>query len=138
MTTIQTKTLHDEYNRLTGLDIPYSMSKHYGWEQWIVHGYTQSDLAPVVNYIRRRIKERRREKESLLFRNLIQNYDNFGEDLAMAKAENRVPQRTERDRVLAAVGRPSVLDREPVTPGQVMAGDKALEQFREWRKKNGL
>lgn len=106
-TTAQTETMHKLYVAMTGLDIPYTMQRHYSWESWLVAGHTQPDLELVVHYIKRRIKEGRREKESLLFRNMIQNKENFAEDLAIAKAESRNSPRMAPDkiRVLRATGR---------------------------------
>ncbi len=137
-TTDQTKSVHMEYQRLTGHEIPWSMYRHYCWERWIASGFVRNDLASVVDYIRKRIREKKRQPEALLFRNLIQNPDNFAEDLSMARALSRVPVRTNRDRTLELIGRKLEPVREVKRSGSVMDGIEALKKFQEWRKENGL
>lgn len=134
-----TKTIHARYNQITGFNIPYTMMRHYYWERWLAKGYTAHDLELVVTYIKCRIRDKRREKESLLLRNLISNPDGFAEDLAMARAGKRVYHPTARDRILRSTGRESITQSSPRTAGQVMADSKAFNEFqRVVREELGL
>ena len=141
-----TLAMHQHYCAITGLEIPYTMQRHYQWEKWLISGFTARDLSMAVRYIMRRIRERRREKESLLFRNLIGNPENFGEDLAMARHEQRGPTVTERERILNATGRLLPEDRPAVTPKQVIERmvngnvtgehEKMAALLRQWKEAN--
>lgn len=133
MTTTDTQSLHATYQRLTGMDVPYSMQRHYSWELWLVNKFTQSDLETVVRLIRKRIQEKRRRPEALKFHNLIQNTELFGEDLAEAKAEFRKPVETARSRIMEQTGRPLTTQPEARSAAQILAAEKAFEQFREMK-----
>lgn len=134
ITTEQTQDIHRHYVAVTGLDVPFSMQRHYAWEKWLAHGLTESDLDLIVRYIKRRISKRRREKESLLFRNLIERPDNALEDLSIARAESREPVKTERTRVLESTGRKEP-EKLSMIPAQIMENHtqmaELLRQYRE-------
>lgn len=139
ITTQQTEQLHSQYIKLTGLQVPYSMGRHYYWEQFIAAGHTGNDLSLLVGYIKRRIREKRREKESLMFRNLIQNLENTEDDLSMARAEARIPHHDpSKASVLRATQRPITATVSQPTPViDVMEQHKEMARLlAEWRNKN--
>ena len=126
-TTDQTQALHARYEALTGLSLPWSMRWHFAWEQWLVHGYTEVDLELVVAYIKRGIKARRRYPGALRFKNLIENYDNFAEELGMARADARARKAQgdpNRAAVLGQTGRKADTGRPARTAADVMAGEE--------------
>lgn len=130
-TTDQTKSLHAQYNSITGISLPYTMRCHYAWELWLAAGYTSKDLDMVVAYIKSRIKAGKRERESLKLSLLIGDTERFAEDLSMAKAWSRTPKvDPNKAAMLRATGRNEVVKDNVKTPAQVLAGMKALEDFR--------
>lgn len=135
----QTKLLHARWQQLTGLEVPYDFSRHFAWEMWISKGLTIADLETIVAYIKKRIKQGRREKESLMFRNMVNNVDNAIEDLSIARAESR-NSRTESPKaeILRAAGyvEPEKQTTRPVS--DVLAAAKALDDLRKWRMENGI
>lgn len=133
-TTEQTAAIHKQYCCLTGLQVPYTMTQHFMWESFLAAGFTEPDLAVVVRHLKKKIREGKRPKESLLPRNIIQRIDFFGEDLAIAKAEAK-PRETPRQEILRAVHRTEPL-KEPVKAGDVMAAGKAFDAFKAWRDAN--
>ncbi len=132
-----TRSLHADYLRYTGLSIPFTMPLHYRLEAWLAHGGNSTDLELVVKYLKRRIRQGKRPMESLLPRNLFSDYSNFLEDLSIARAEARDVRDPNRDAVLATTGRTApVQTAKPVA--DIMAGMKALAEFRQWREQAGL
>lgn len=139
-TTETTQTIHEFYLQLTGLPIPYSMQRHYNWEQWLCRGHTREDLKLVISYLSGRIKDGKRQRECLLFRNLISNVEYFEEDLAMARATGRERQFRHcpgKESVLRTTGRADTLTNEPKQAGQVMAEHALMAKLiGDW--KNGF
>lgn len=127
-TTEDTRSLHAHYTRLTGLSIPYSMQLHFRYEYFIASGCTAEDLGVVIKYIQRRIREGKREKESLLPRNMLRDYSNFQEDLSMARAEQR-SQLSPRDMALKALGRPVEASRPARSVADILAGGKVFKEL---------
>lgn len=138
--TQDTQLIHKQYRALTGLDVPYSMQTHFMWEAWLAAGYTEPDLACVVRYIKRRIGEKRREKESLLLRNLIARQGNFAEDLSLCRAESRQYEARTKDAskksVMAATGR-TMTEPEARPVVNVMEEHAKMSQLlKQWREAN--
>lgn len=133
----QTKALHSRWQQLTGLEVPYDFSRHFAWEMWISKGLTITDLETIVVYIKKRIKQGRREKESLMFRNMVNNVDNAIEDLSIARAEAR-NSRTESPKaeILRAAGHiePEKQTARPV--GDVAKAALAFDAFKIWKRDN--
>lgn len=127
-TTEQTQSMHHVYNLLSGLAIPFSMSLHFRYEMLIAQGMTADDLGLVINYVKRRIREKRRERESLLPRNILRDYSNFQEDLSMARAEQR-SQLSPRDTALKALGRPVEASKPARSVADILAGEKAFKEL---------
>lgn len=137
-TSADTEKIHAQYKALTGLDVPYTMQTHFMWESWLASGFTEPDLACVIRYLKSKIKDGKRPKESLLPRNLIQRTDFFGEDLAIARAEARNTHTpTPRERILAQSGRSSD---EPKDAAQrvrsILERTKLAEMLKQWKAEN--
>jgi hypothetical protein len=113
--------------------MPLTMSLHYAWSAWKVHGWTEADLELVVRHIKNLIKQDRRRPESFRFNNLIMNTDRFMEDLVEAKAYARIPVKTPRDHALESIGRKEPVKENVRTPASILAADKALKQLLEFR-----
>lgn len=134
------QSLHARYCEITGFRIVLDWSRENAWGQWLAYGkrcggWGEHELQMVVALIRKRIREQRRRPEALKFSNLIGNCDYFEEDLASAKAEARIPRKTERAKVLAAVGLSECKQSVARTPAQIMESDKAFAAFRDAMKK---
>jgi hypothetical protein len=136
----QIKELHAEYCRLTKLNLAlkrneWDASRVRPWFDFIKAGHTKEELALVIAFRKKRIKEGRRYPESLSFRNLICNLDYFGEDVAEARAVNRSPRIDhERKFVLEATGRPVVAEKDAVQASNVdwkAAWEKMKEELRK-------
>lgn len=138
-TSEDTQKIHAQYRALTGLDVPYTMQTHFMWESWLAAGFIEPDLACVVRYLKAKIKDGKRPKESLLPRNLIQRTDFFGEDLAIARAETRNEHTpTPRQRALDSIGRSEQPKNTAAPVKDILASSKAFESFREAMKAEGL
>ncbi len=133
-----TRKLHSQYCALTGLEVPYTMQLHYAYEACIVAGFGEPDLACVIRYVKHKIKEGKRPKESLLPRNLIMRTDFFGEDLAIARAESRNSRaETPRQEILRAAGRPVERGTPAKSAAEIMAERSLLaSMLAEWKKEN--
>lgn len=140
ITTETTRAMLDHFNEqvaIEGLHEDYTMSQHFRFEQWLARGFTKDDLAIVIRYMRYRIRMGKREKESLLLRNLISNPDNFSEELSMARSWSRAPKgHTDKASVLKASGRPSTVQEQPtaVSAKAVLERTKLAAMLAEWKK----
>lgn len=131
--TVIVRSFHEVYCAVTGLKVPLTMDRIFAWNNFRGHGYTQDDVKAVVALLRRKIQLKQRWSSALNFRNLIQNLSVFEEDLAEARACARTPQ-VDRGKaeVLRATGRDPSPPKNPVrTPEQILAADKAFEEFRK-------
>lgn len=136
----QTRPCYDAYVKATGLKLQFTLGMRYYFERLCFEGRTAEDVTLVVNYIKRRIKEGRRERESLLPRNLLADTQKFAEDLSIAKSEHRAiksrPQPA-KQAVLNATGRPFVPPDNVKSAGQVMEErGKLASMLKEWREKS--
>jgi hypothetical protein len=98
--------MHSLYQELTDLSLPWVATHLFSWECFCLR-FTDDDLRLVVRWIKDRKRNGRPARE-FTFRGFIagpSSLDFFAEDLAQAKSEARIPRKTERDRVLAQVGR---------------------------------
>lgn len=140
----QTQSIHELYNRLTGLAIPYSMQRHFHWEQWLVRGHTTQDLELVIRYLRSRVSDGKRQRECLLFRNVIANVESFEEDLSMARSNSRDRRHTldpARESVLQS-SRIVMKEKSPEKPAvnvvQVMEQHALMAKLLHDWKENGF
>lgn len=131
-TDTQTRILHSAYQRLTGLDLPYTMRGHFMWENWSANGFGSEDLRLVVAHIKTFYREAPKIMAvSLRFSKLIGDTETFSELLAEAKARGRVRPETNRQAVLRATGRKSEEDPPVRSAAQVMRDEAAFQRFRE-------
>lgn len=140
VTTHQIQSCYQALVQSTGLDIKFTTSLNYYLERFCFEGYTAEDIRLVVGYIKRRIKAGRREKESLLPRNLLIRTDNFAEDLSMARAELReFSQRPDpaKQSVLRATGRSAVKETTERSAAAIMEQHEQMAtMLREWKEHN--
>lgn len=97
-----------EYTRLTGFHLNHrGVFDHRtrSWYEWLKGGYTLADLGFVITWLKRGIREGKRNPGCLRFSNLIERPDLFGEELAMSKAEfrNKRPVASPKESVIAAL-----------------------------------
>lgn len=144
------RRLHGAYVRLTGLAVALDLQgyRELLWFQWLRGGFTESDLARVVRYVRGCMArgERGFNLGTLKFNSLIGQPDKFEELLAEASAVRGGARTSDRDAVLRATGRARESREgdktrrvDSVASGLVSDPAKAaaaLEEFR--RMKNSL
>lgn len=87
------KALHDLYVTATGHEIRINPLRERAWHEWQKYGHTRADLALVIAYLRKEIANTRRNPGALKFSNLVEQPDRFEEDLALARAANRIRSR---------------------------------------------
>lgn len=124
--------IHSDFNKLTGLDIPFTMTHRFAWEHWLEKKYTVADLELVVAHLKRTVKDRAILMNMLRFHWLIQNLETFAEQLAIAKAMVRVPKPTPRDRILSADHRTPLDPERTKKAGEVAA--KLSTYLKSWRE----
>lgn len=124
-------SLHRLYANLTGFDLRLDMAREQTWYQWTRFGFTADDLRLVIVHLRSEIKRGNRNAGALKFHNLIGQPDYFEEDLALARAGQRVAQAApppNRAAVLRASGRPAAPPPpDPRSAAQILAGLKELK-----------
>lgn len=130
----QIEKLHALYIVLTGLDVRLDMARESVWFEWLRRGHTEQDLRDVVAHLRQGIRAGDRKPASLKFSNLINQVDYFEEDLAMARAQKRIPKKNfAREATLNSTGRNLVPDQSNTarSAGDILAGEKAFAQLRQ-------
>lgn len=129
----QIKKLHAAYCTLTGFRISLDMMREGVWFEWLRKGFTQEDLQLVVRHLRKGINDGQRNAGALKFSNLIGQVDHFEEDLAMARAGQKVAKAAgdpNRAAVLQQTGRgPAAKATEARAVGDVLKGDAAFKDF---------
>lgn len=123
--------LHSIYCRMTGLQVALTLGRMFQWERWILRQWTADDLRLAIEVTRRKIKKGECTFARLRFPEFIGNDEKFEEYLAEARAINRQHEQREtpKEKILRETGRPK--ERQTDRPiGDVLAGLKALEQFR--------
>lgn len=132
------QSLHHTYCDITGLGLTLDANRERGWYDWLKHRpaepFTEDDLKLVVAHLKKGIREGTRRAQALLFRNLIVSCDHFEEDLAIARAEARIPYRDkQREAALRATGRPTVEKDTAKKVGEIMqtGAFKAFVALRE-------
>ena len=84
------KALHAAYEARTGYTITLNMMRERQWVEWLKwsdYAWTETELARVIGYLRRKIAKGDRNDGALKFGNLIGQPDHFEEDLALAVEE---------------------------------------------------
>lgn len=82
---------HDVYCQLTGQNLRLAYERERWWYEFLRAGFTVEDLARVVRYLQRQIREQRRNVGALKLRNLLQP-DSFEEDLAISRVRLEAPK----------------------------------------------
>ena len=81
--------LHRAYVNLTGLDVALNMDRERTWFDWLNYRrdepFTAADLKLVIDFLRRGIREEKRNAGCLRFRNLVGMPDDFDEERAAAR-----------------------------------------------------
>lgn len=87
------KPIHAEYCQLVG-DILLTFDRMYWWGQWLARGWTVAELRLVVAYLQKEIARGNRYPGSLRWSRLIQQTDNFDEELVLARGsmKRKVPE----------------------------------------------
>jgi hypothetical protein len=137
-TTEQLESLHALYCRLTGFDRPLTMQLRYKWERWCYEGHTAAELELVLKYLMRQVYTVRcRQKECLLPRNVIEDTEQFADNLLVAKAQARVPRRDDpKAKVLRVAAIKDSLTAETMarSAADILAGKTALDDFHRMGK----
>lgn len=84
------KALHAAYEARTGYKIALNMMRERQWVEWLKwsdYAWTETELARVIGYLRRKIAKGDRNEGALKFGNLIGQPDHFEEDLNLAVEE---------------------------------------------------
>jgi hypothetical protein len=125
--------MHSLYQELTDLSLPWVASHLFSWECFCLR-FDDSDLRLVVQFIKDR-KRMGRPSREFNFRSFIagpSSLDFFAEDLAQAKAEQRVHKPTFRDRVME--GRPKQPVRDMARPvGSFVKDPEGLKKLLDFR-----
>lgn len=95
------------YCRLTGFALSHrGVFDHRtrAWYEFIRAGYSIDDLSTVILWLKKGVREGKRNLGSMRFSSLVERPDLFGEELAMAKAEKRnvKPAPSPREKMVAA------------------------------------
>lgn len=138
--------LHSCYCSLSGSPLPLTAQAAYAWERWACK-FNIEQLRMVLGSIKEGIKKRRRRIESMRFRNLIENYDKFAEELAFLKMEQNAARRPVPKvnaglaGVLRATDRPTRPESKPARAiaeviEKVMTPEAFSKALREWKEAN--
>lgn len=122
------RALHSAYCRLVG-EMPLTLDRIYWWNHWIQNGWSEKELSLVIRSIQSGISKGKRNQGALRWSNLIQRADNFSEELAMARAEerNRPKPVTAKERAVAQL-RPGY--QPPKAGGAVRSVADVIEAMR--------
>jgi len=80
----QIQQAHQRYQLLTGAKLPMAPHRERLWYEWFKAGYRTEDLEGVIEYLKRQIRQQRRNVGALKLSNLLQ-LDRFEEDLAISR-----------------------------------------------------
>lgn len=135
LTTLNCESLHSTYSLLSRMDIKFTTHHRFAWERWAFDGYTAQDLELVIKYLWRNQKPRGAfTPAAFRFQSLIEDLPRFADNLALARAEARAPKHDDRASVLEATGRPGRPQKPARSIGDVIAGEKAFEDFKRLKE----
>ena len=82
--------LHQLYCRLTGQDLGLRFDRQRLWYEFLQAGFSSEQLAQVISYLQKEIRQSRRNVGALKLSNLLQP-DRFEEDLNISRVRLRPP-----------------------------------------------
>lgn len=125
------KALHAAYEARTGYTITLNMMRERQWVEWLKwadYAWTETELARVIGYLRRKIAKGDRNDGALKFGNLIGQPDHFEEDLALAVEEAaKSPFKPRRSEGGGQRSEPPAEEASPLDPADAAA--RWREQF---------
>jgi hypothetical protein len=86
----RTESLHALYEKSTGFKYRLDYSRIRAWHDYVQAGFSETDLALVIGYLRKKIAAGDRNVGALKFGNLITALDKFEDDLNVAIHESRI------------------------------------------------
>lgn len=92
------------YCQETGIQLRLSVcdySREFALNAFIDAGFTKDDLVFLIGHLKRQIRAGKRYAGALRFSTLLGDLGRFDEELGMARAEQRKPQPTPRDRAMS-------------------------------------
>ena len=134
-TQTEIQQMHETYVRCTGQQITLDWSRELQWLAVWNKGIRAPDIELVVAHMRRKSKAQQPVR-SFTFRNFVGNAEALEEDIAEAKAANRV-QRVHpgKSAVLQASGRPAAPEPPPArSVGEIVTSEKFLAGLDELKK----
>ena len=120
----QIQELHQTYCQLTAQNLSLRFDRERLWYEFLRADFTQADLAQVIVYLQKEIRQTRRNVGALKLSNLLQ-LDRFEEDLNISRV---------RIRPVAAPPNPSAA---PTASAAIQAQgrQRALDHLRDLREK---
>lgn len=138
----EVRALHAAYVRASGLEVELTMQRLMMWEPLWAKGVTPADVVLAIAHVRGKAR-RQLPARQLTFRTFIGTAEAFEEDLAEARAANRV-RRPEPGRaaVLQQSGRPAAAELPPSRTaaailGKMLSGEEIAEGLRKLREELG-
>jgi hypothetical protein len=129
--------LHRLYCAQSGLELGYSMLRHFQWQAFVARGFTADDLTLVLVNLRRYIQQHRLGRGCLSFHRLIGDLETFEEYLAEFRALRRKGSYCkQKQQALRATGRPDEpAPNPPKSAKQVLERADLTKAFADLRKK---
>jgi hypothetical protein len=125
------KALHAAYEARTGYKIALNIVRERSWYEWLKwsdFAWTETELARVIGYLRRKIGKGERNEGALKFSNLIEQPDRFEEDLNLAVEEAaKSPFKPRRSEGGGQRSEPPAEEAAPLDPADAAA--RWREQF---------
>jgi hypothetical protein len=134
------QALHSLCVELTGRDVELTMEREGQWLDWKKRGWSEEDLGTVVRYIKKGIKNGKRNQGALKFENLIGIPQKFESDLAEARAVAGRPAapRVEQLKAGALKAAGPKADGKPLAQKTEAEKAEDLRVLAECRKKDGV
>jgi hypothetical protein len=124
MNTADILRAHELYGQLTGQRLSLGFDRERMWFELLRTGITLDDLARVIGYLQREIREGRRNVGALKLSNLLQP-DRFEEDLAISRIKLQAPE----------VRKPTPTPVPgPATDQEEQARQRALQILRDFKR----
>ncbi len=121
---------HRLYCALTGLDLKLMMRQIFAWNAFCAHGFTEDDLKLVIPHLKAKIRAKQKWPSAILFTNIIENIDNFNQELSEARSKARAPKPLQGADVRQATGRPTQAPTAPArSAAEVIRDTEAFKAF---------